>query len=551
MVGNRLLAALASSALLVPAARAQIAVTVDGNPVSFPGQGPAMINGRVLVPLRGVMEKIGASVRWDNATQTVTALSGSRDVRLRIGDEYAMVNGDRVRLDQPAIVLRGTTMVPLRFMGEALGAEVKWDGQTSTAHLTTKGAGNTGGGNAGGGGGAIASVSHSARGWVTVNGRIEVTMTAPTGGRASFRIPGVVEEFSMSEVAAGRYTGSFTVPSPELRVIQLEEGAVVGIYRAGGAEHVAQAKDPVRIDNVKPSAGSFAPKAGAKGSDPRPSVTAMLTDGAGSGINSAGTRLTLDGKDVTAQATVNQEFIAYKPQADLARGKHTAALSLRDVAGNVQTLTWTFEVGADVGLVKSFSHNGLRVLKPGDVVVFNVEAQAKGTATVQLLKNKRAFPLREAAPGKYTAEYTVRGDDEMADETAVVTFVSAGRQTVDFEAPRKVGTPVTAGGFLAPAVLSPRQGATVSSPLDVTGTAPGAAKVEIKVRYRTVLIGGVPIQGTLHQDTVPTDANGKFEARGIDIALRFKGSDTSYTIEVTGVSSSGKKSKTTTVTVKG
>jgi hypothetical protein len=122
---------------------------------------------------------------------------------------------------------------------------------------------------------------------------------------------------------------------------------------------------------------------------------------------------------------------------------------------------------------------------------------------------------------------------------------------VDFEAPRKVGTPVTAGGFLAPAVLSPRQGATVSSPLDVTGTAPGAAKVEIKVRYRTVLIGGVPIQGTLHQDTVPTDANGKFEARGIDIALRFKGSDTSYTIEVTGVSSSGKKSKTTTVTVKG
>lgn len=546
------LRALVLVALFAPfLAWAQIGVTVDGAPVAFPGQGPAMINGRILVPLRGVMEKIGASVKWDNATQTVTAISGSRDVRLRIGDEYAMVNGERVRLEQPAIVLRGTTMVPLRFMGEALGAEVKWDGATSTAHLTTS-KGGSGGGDAGGGANPIASIAHSGRGWTTVNGRIEVTMTAPSGGRAAFRIPGVVEEFSMSEVATGRYVGTYTVPSPDLRTIQLEDGAVVGIFRMGGAEHVAQAKGPVRIDNLKPVVSSFAPKADAKLSELRPSLTAMYTDGAGSGVVATGTKLVLDGKDVTSAATVTADFVAYKPPADLAKGKHTASVTVRDVAGNVQTVTWSFEVSADPGLVKSFSHNGIRALRPGDVVLFNVEAQPGGRATVTLTKNQRVFALREASPGKYTAEYTVRRDDEMSDETAVVRFVSASGQATDFEAPRKVGTPAAGGGGLAaPTVLQPKAGATVSSPLDILGTAPGAASVELRVRYRTVLAGGVPIQGTLHQETVKTDANGRFEAKGVDVALRFKGTDTTYTVEAVAVSSSGKRSQATVVAVKG
>jgi hypothetical protein len=120
----------ALSALLVAAAAfgaAQaISVTVDGNPVQFANVGPQYVNGRVLVPLRGVFEEMGAYVDWNASTRTVMASRGDTDVRLRIGDREAMVNGRRELLDVPAQIFRGSTMVPLRFISEALGADVQW-----------------------------------------------------------------------------------------------------------------------------------------------------------------------------------------------------------------------------------------------------------------------------------------------------------------------------------------------------------------------------------------------------------------------------------------
>ncbi|MCC6404601.1 MAG: hypothetical protein IT207_11395 [Fimbriimonadaceae bacterium] len=533
-------------------ATAQIRVMVNNEPVSFPGQGPAMMNGRILVPLRGVMEKIGASVKWEAATSTVVAIAGNRDVRLRIGDEFAMVAGQAVKLDQPAVVVRGTTMVPLRFMGEALGAEVKWDGATSTVYMTTGSSGNTGNtGNAGNTGtNAISSIEFQPRGWSTVGGQIQVTLRAPSGGRSFFSMPGVVEEFAMSEVSAGVYRGTYSVPEPSLKTLQVDGVPVIGVFRLDGKEHVRQADQGARIDNVKPSVTSPTPADKATINDPRPSVSALVNDLSGSGINTAGLKVTLDAKDVSADATVTKDFVALRPAQPLAAGKHNVTVTARDVAGNVQSLTWSFTISSAPSLVKSLSHNGIRALKPGDVVQFNLEAQAKGQAVVTLVKNKRTVPMREVTPGRYQGEYTVRRDDDFADETAIATFTAANGQKLDFEAPRKVGS--TASTTLGePQVTSPKAGATVTSPLTITGTAPGAAQVKIKVTYRTVLAGNFPLGGTLYQQALKTDANGGFEAKDIDVSLRIKGSDTTYTIEVVGVTSAGKESKATTVVVKG
>jgi len=104
------------------AASAQgIQVQVDGNAVNFPYAQPRYIDGRVLVPLRGVFEQLGANVNWDPGTRMVTAIRGSQEVDLRIGDRNASVNGSTVSLDIPAMIVNGTTMVPIRFVSEALG----------------------------------------------------------------------------------------------------------------------------------------------------------------------------------------------------------------------------------------------------------------------------------------------------------------------------------------------------------------------------------------------------------------------------------------------
>ncbi len=103
-----------------------INVVLNEKNVNFPDVEPVLVNNRVYVPLRGVLEKMGANVRWNAQNRTVLATQGSRQVRLPVGGP-ATVNGRRVALDAPAMLIGGRTMVPLRFMAEAFGAQVSWN----------------------------------------------------------------------------------------------------------------------------------------------------------------------------------------------------------------------------------------------------------------------------------------------------------------------------------------------------------------------------------------------------------------------------------------
>jgi len=86
---------------------------------------------------------MGAYVHWTDSTQTVDATKGDTSVRLQIGNRVAQVNGENVNLDVPPMLIGGSTMVPLRFVSEALGADVNWRAQDETVLITTSGA-NTG-----------------------------------------------------------------------------------------------------------------------------------------------------------------------------------------------------------------------------------------------------------------------------------------------------------------------------------------------------------------------------------------------------------------------
>lgn len=123
--------------LLQPAAAAEIRVTLDDAPLSFDA-APMMENDRVLVPMRGILESLGYTVTWEQATQTVTADKGTLSIALPIGSDVAFINGSAVSIDAPAKLHQERTFVPLRFLAEYSGAEVLWDGASATVSIYTQ-----------------------------------------------------------------------------------------------------------------------------------------------------------------------------------------------------------------------------------------------------------------------------------------------------------------------------------------------------------------------------------------------------------------------------
>jgi hypothetical protein len=111
-----------------------IRVLLNDQPLAF-DQPPVILNGRTLVPLRVIFQALGAAVSWDQATQTITATRDDTVIVLVIGLPVANRNGQPVTLSQPALILNGRTLVPLRFVSEALGAEVNWDQSTQTVTI--------------------------------------------------------------------------------------------------------------------------------------------------------------------------------------------------------------------------------------------------------------------------------------------------------------------------------------------------------------------------------------------------------------------------------
>jgi hypothetical protein len=119
------------------AASAQsVNVIVNGQAVTFP-QPPIVRAGRVFVPLRGVFERLGASVVYANGQ--INATGRGRTISLTINSTQATVNGQSETIDVAPFLVADTTYVPLRFISQALGASVNWNDSTSTVTINAGG----------------------------------------------------------------------------------------------------------------------------------------------------------------------------------------------------------------------------------------------------------------------------------------------------------------------------------------------------------------------------------------------------------------------------
>lgn len=106
--------------------RTGINLFVNGDEVT-PAVSPIIRSGTTLVPFRAISEALQAEVSWNPDEGTVTVTRGGTTVKLVIDSKKAYVNGKAVQLDVPATVKNGSTVVPVRFVSEALQATVKWE----------------------------------------------------------------------------------------------------------------------------------------------------------------------------------------------------------------------------------------------------------------------------------------------------------------------------------------------------------------------------------------------------------------------------------------
>ncbi len=113
-----------------------INVYLNGSQLSF-DQPPYEAGGTTLVPMRVIFEALGAEVNYDAANKKITAVKGGDTVELILGQKTAQINGAAKELNAAAAAKNGSTMVPLRFVSEALQATVNWDSATRTITITT------------------------------------------------------------------------------------------------------------------------------------------------------------------------------------------------------------------------------------------------------------------------------------------------------------------------------------------------------------------------------------------------------------------------------
>lgn len=114
----------------------EVSVRINGKLYRFE-QPPVLVNELTLAPVRAVFETLGATVEWNEATQTVTGRKGSTVVKMTIGNRTVTRNGSPVQLDAAPRLINGYTMVPARFAGEAFGAKIGWEEKTATILIDT------------------------------------------------------------------------------------------------------------------------------------------------------------------------------------------------------------------------------------------------------------------------------------------------------------------------------------------------------------------------------------------------------------------------------
>ena len=103
-----------------------ISVFINNQALSF-DVPPMIINDRTMVPMRAIFEALGADVSWDNDTQTAIGILHGDVIKIKVGENYIEKNGEKIYIDSPAIIIHSRTLVPVRAIAESFDCYVDWN----------------------------------------------------------------------------------------------------------------------------------------------------------------------------------------------------------------------------------------------------------------------------------------------------------------------------------------------------------------------------------------------------------------------------------------
>lgn len=485
-----------------------IQVLVNGRAIDFQGVPPIQAGSRVLVPLRGVLEALGATVDFDNATQTVFAVRGATQMQLRIGSTQATVNGQSSTLDVPAQARLGRTFVPLRFVSESLGATVNYDSARRTVTISAPEAANANR-NANG---PLDDINNPDINNPDINGndldvnagtnppRINPPYVPPTNNNTNTLPPNTTQTIGTVLKVDATLPATITVrpavDSPLPRSYTLDANAQIyrqttGVVAAGRApvyNPAVELSDLTRLmagEEVRLSLN-------AQGQVVRVTsqvslVTARVRFAQNNQIvleDNRGTTLTIGSNlrfidargraSNTANLPVGQTvalFIAPSTrriyQVSAARADIASATNPTYVApdntGN--TNTGNTNTGANgAPQITLVQHNAARALRAGATLTVSVRGTPNSTGSFSVLPGAAELPLEEDAnrPGVYSGTYLVRaGENLLNGRVTAYLRNEAGQEalvqsraalTIDTVAPRVTGTSPTNNATVASAV---------------------------------------------------------------------------------------------------
>lgn len=520
VIGLALVAALAGG--LVSAAAAQTAapyvkVLVNGTPVAF-DQPPMIANGRVLVPLRGVFERLGAVVSWDAGTETVLARRNTTDVSLMISSPQAFVNGQAQFLDVPPMLVGGRTLVPLRFISQALGAAVSWNPASTTVHVVGIHATATPFPNGAPAAGAAPPANLPS---AATHGPAQPQSHAPQ------TITGTV-----TQVNAAANPGRLSVQAPGGDVFTYQVTSETAVTRTDAAA----GSSPIALSAVAPG-DTVTITADPAGTAQTVQDAYTLAQGT---VGSIGhDKITLRGGQtysLSPLVRVTRAGLSVSPEGLQPGDEVTVRISpvTRVAYGIDAAQTGTLPAVSAVTL----SPTG-RPLVTGDVMTVMATGPVHGTATFSIDGVRRGLPMREfiSQPGLYVGTYAIQPGDKLSNSNVVVSITAATGQTLTAAAPTEVSinAATSKGSAGAPVISSPAPGTGIRAPFTVTGTAPPSSLVQVRADYAgTGTAAG--LRGTLGTQTVTADARGYW---AVTFAARPPVQGTAVTISAVLVDSTG------------
>ena len=126
----------------IPAAYGADEATVLVNGKQVVSDAPAVnVSGNIMLPFRAIFNSLGVNdseIKWNQSSRSIEVSSGKTYLFLMIGNTGALVNEKLITLNAAPYIENGRTYVPIRFVSEALGADVKWNGTTKTVTITKK-----------------------------------------------------------------------------------------------------------------------------------------------------------------------------------------------------------------------------------------------------------------------------------------------------------------------------------------------------------------------------------------------------------------------------